>query len=205
MTRVWWPGRGEEPQGCAFCQQWLHRGQKPTDVKSKAVKRPCSGPDSDNDSFWFDLSIDKDQLGPFPADWNVDEGGSKSLGDDDLEEAIRLSLEDADRVSSMAVIVEVPEDEPVKDKLGSGPGKGKGVSAGERSAGFAEYLRMMEQKKTTAGPSGTKAAKSEKANRKEKALGNKVPHSAASQREKAPRDGVKETRATCLTRNATSA
>ncbi|KAF7358805.1 Transcription factor [Mycena sanguinolenta] len=69
--------------------------------------------------------MDKDQLGPFPDDWNV---GAVKHEDDDLQEAIRRSIEDqiveenAEKVRSMAVIMEMPES---VRKEGESTGKGK--------------------------------------------------------------------------------
>ncbi|KAK7025736.1 hypothetical protein R3P38DRAFT_3531541 [Favolaschia claudopus] len=82
---------------------------------------------------------DEDQLGPIPDEWLKDVG-------EDLQKAIYDSLSEGEkkainRANSMAVIVEVPEK---TEKAGKS--KGKDIDAGERSAGFAEYLRQMHVK-----------------------------------------------------------
>ncbi|KAJ6454846.1 hypothetical protein C8R45DRAFT_1188984 [Mycena sanguinolenta] len=110
---------------------------------------------------WFDLSLEEDQLGPIPEEWLMKE-------ERDLQEAIALSLAEkqkqvsADsRVSSMAVIVELPEGSTNKAK-GEGAGKGKGVGAGERSAGFAAYLRKMQQEAEEGSKANHKKTKKSK-------------------------------------------
>lgn len=68
---------------------------------------------------WFDLSLEDDQLGPIPKDWEcyndkLDE--SSSSEDDEIQKAITRSLDiyqpENRSVSSMAVIVEVKTNEP---------------------------------------------------------------------------------------------
>lgn len=99
---------------------------------------------------WFDLSIAEDQLGPIPEEWEVESDSQVLQEEHDLGEAIRRSLsEHAEQISSMAVLVEV-EEEPVQATT---TGKGKNVTAGERSAAFAQYLQVLEREKAATSKS----------------------------------------------------
>ena len=110
---------------------------------------------------WFELSQDEDQLGPIPRDW---------LEDRDVPVANSRSLEYADtqginsadaQVESMAIIVEVLDDSRAEESKQLN--KGKGVGAGERSAGFAAYLHKMQQDKAAQSFSNDKPEKKAKA------------------------------------------
>ncbi|KAJ7884232.1 hypothetical protein B0H13DRAFT_1890088 [Mycena leptocephala] len=117
---------------------------------------------------WFDLSEDEDQLGPIPQEWLKQE-------DTNLQDAIFASIVEGGRkrktgpVRSAAVIVEVLE-KPAESKQSKRPaaGKGKGIGAGERSAGFAAYLHRMQaegskkHQKDKKAPNAKKAGKSGK-------------------------------------------
>ncbi|KAJ7845594.1 hypothetical protein B0H14DRAFT_2584580 [Mycena olivaceomarginata] len=122
------------------------------------------------------LSDDEDQLGPIPEEWNAEKYNVQE--ERDLQEAIMRSIDDRnmpgdvpDRASSCAVIVEVTEDTAKRNH----DGKRKDISAGERSAGFAEYTRKMGKleragSSSKAGEPGRKkgAKKEEKAPKKAK-------------------------------------
>ncbi|KAJ7931950.1 hypothetical protein B0H13DRAFT_2308099 [Mycena leptocephala] len=108
---------------------------------------------------WFDLSEDEDQLGNIPEEWGMkikqEEVDEPLHWNDDLQvvpwKAVQRSNE---AVSSMAVIVEVKTNESKTATDDKPKNKGKGLAAGERSAGFAEYLRKMTEPTEKSDPSG---------------------------------------------------
>ncbi|KAJ6501237.1 hypothetical protein C8R47DRAFT_260487 [Mycena vitilis] len=133
---------------------------------------------------WFDLSMDEDQLGPLPKYLGEETKENYLPEDDDLHEAIRRSIEDqlmddAARISSMAVIVEEPED----PRSNAGVGKGKGISAEERSTAFGEYLRKIEQMKAAGSSKKDEPVKKAKKARAEKAKSHKDKDSGPSGQE----------------------
>ncbi|KAJ6587584.1 hypothetical protein DFH09DRAFT_1359264 [Mycena vulgaris] len=120
---------------------------------------------------WFDLSEDEDQLGPIPEEWLKQE-------DMDLPNGVYASIEEAGKkrtnepIRSMAVIVEVSEEAPGASQSNKVDSKGKDIGAGERSTGFAAYLRQMQaeaakshrNQSRKAARDEIKKAKKEKAN-----------------------------------------
>ncbi|KAJ7226135.1 hypothetical protein GGX14DRAFT_643084 [Mycena pura] len=111
---------------------------------------------------WFDLSQDVDQLGPIPREWlEKDDKDVQAASGDTLEHVNNQGAGAGVQVESMAIIVEVPEDSRADDA--KQPNKGKGVSAGERSAGFAAYLDKMQRDGAAKSSSSNKPEKKEKA------------------------------------------